>query len=201
MRAAVYHGAHDVRIEERAASRARRRARCCCRVLRSGMCGTDATEWKAGPLTFPVRPAHPVTGHDGPDGARARVRRRGRRGRRRARRVPVGDRGRQRRRGLLRAVRPVPARAAPTSAAATTRSASTPPAAWPSSSRCRSRRSSPVPDGLSLDAAGLAQPLAVGLHAARRVRRPRRRPRRAHRRGRDRHVRAHRPAVTSPTST
>ena len=50
----------------------------------------------------------------------------------------------------------------------TTRSVSTPPAAWPSTSPCRESTLVPVPDGLSLDAAGLAQPLAVGLHAARR---------------------------------
>ena len=36
------------------------------RVLRSGMCGTDATEWKSGPRTFPVDRVHPVTGHRGP---------------------------------------------------------------------------------------------------------------------------------------
>jgi (R,R)-butanediol dehydrogenase / meso-butanediol dehydrogenase / diacetyl reductase len=36
------------------------------RIVRSGMCGTDATEWKTGPLTFPVNRVHPVTGHTGP---------------------------------------------------------------------------------------------------------------------------------------
>ena len=60
------------------------------------------------------------------------------------------------------------ARAGRTSAVATTRSGSTPPAAWPSTSPCPRRRLVPVPDGLSVDSAGLAQPLAVGLHAARR---------------------------------
>ncbi|WP_440406451.1 zinc-dependent alcohol dehydrogenase [Pseudolysinimonas sp.] len=37
------------------------------RVLRSGICGTDATEWRSGPHLFPVGDApHPVTGHRGP---------------------------------------------------------------------------------------------------------------------------------------
>lgn len=34
--------------------------------MRSGICGTDATEWKSGPQVFPVVQAHPVTGHFGP---------------------------------------------------------------------------------------------------------------------------------------
>jgi (R,R)-butanediol dehydrogenase / meso-butanediol dehydrogenase / diacetyl reductase len=65
MRAAVYYAEHDVRLVDvpvpvRAAGEA------LLRVLRSGMCGTDATEWKAGPLTFPILRPHTVTGHVGP---------------------------------------------------------------------------------------------------------------------------------------
>jgi (R,R)-butanediol dehydrogenase/meso-butanediol dehydrogenase/diacetyl reductase len=65
MRAAVYHGAHAVRIEEvplpeRASGEA------LIKVLRSGMCGTDATEYKAGPIIFPLNRVHPHSGHTGP---------------------------------------------------------------------------------------------------------------------------------------
>ncbi|NEM91820.1 zinc-dependent alcohol dehydrogenase [Galbitalea soli] len=66
MRAAVYYGAHDVRVEE-VESPVRRAGEVLLRVLRSGMCGTDATEWRAGPHLFPVgETPHPVTGHHGP---------------------------------------------------------------------------------------------------------------------------------------
>jgi (R,R)-butanediol dehydrogenase/meso-butanediol dehydrogenase/diacetyl reductase len=36
------------------------------KVLRSGMCGTDATEFKAGPIIFPLNRVHPHSGHTGP---------------------------------------------------------------------------------------------------------------------------------------
>ena len=65
MRAAVYHGARDVRVERRPRPRPGP-GEVLLRVLRSGMCGTDATEWAAGPRTFPVARRHPVTGHQGP---------------------------------------------------------------------------------------------------------------------------------------
>jgi (R,R)-butanediol dehydrogenase/meso-butanediol dehydrogenase/diacetyl reductase len=65
MRAAVYYGDHDVRIEDRPKP-VRQPGEALVRIIRSGMCGTDATEWKAGPLTFPVDRVHPVTGHTGP---------------------------------------------------------------------------------------------------------------------------------------
>ena len=65
MKAAVYYGKHDVRIEE-VAQPARAQNEVLLRILRTGMCGTDATEWKAGPLTFPITKPHPVTGHSGP---------------------------------------------------------------------------------------------------------------------------------------
>lgn len=65
MRAAVYHGDHDIRITEvEAPSRAP--GEVMIRVTRSGICGTDATEWVAGPKVFPVGTAHRVTGHVGP---------------------------------------------------------------------------------------------------------------------------------------
>ncbi len=65
MLAAVYHGAHDVRLEERPVPQRNPRD-VLIRVLRSGMCGTDATEWKDGPHLFPSDRPHPVTGTRGP---------------------------------------------------------------------------------------------------------------------------------------
>ncbi|WP_370067260.1 zinc-binding dehydrogenase [Mycobacterium sp. MAA66] len=65
MAAAVYYGAHDIRIEEvPVPSPAPGEA--LVQVLRSGICGTDATEWVAGPKTFPVEHRHPHSGHLGP---------------------------------------------------------------------------------------------------------------------------------------
>jgi (R,R)-butanediol dehydrogenase/meso-butanediol dehydrogenase/diacetyl reductase len=137
------------------------------KVLRSGMCGTDATDWKGGPKTFPVDRRHPVTGHEGPlvfghefigevveqgEGAT----------------TPVGtlvasgagvscgqcDRCRQGRTNLCRVYYTLGLNAAGGMAEFV---------AVPESTLV------PIPAGLSLDAAGLAQPLAVGLHAARRA--------------------------------
>lgn len=65
MRAAVFHGDHDVRVED-VPEPVRGPGEVLLSVLRSGMCGTDATEWSRGPRTFPVAHAHPVTGHAGP---------------------------------------------------------------------------------------------------------------------------------------
>lgn len=65
MRAAVYHGAHDVRIEE-VPLPVRAPGEALIKVLRSGMCGTDATEFKAGPIIFPLNRVHPHSGHTGP---------------------------------------------------------------------------------------------------------------------------------------
>ncbi len=65
MRAAVYHGPHDVRIEERPVP-VRRPGYVLLRILRSGMCGTDASEWRDGPHLFPSSTPHPVTGVAGP---------------------------------------------------------------------------------------------------------------------------------------
>lgn len=65
MRAARFHGAHDVRIESVPIPRPRK-GEALVRVLRSGICGTDASEWKAGPRMLPLAQAHPATGHLGP---------------------------------------------------------------------------------------------------------------------------------------
>jgi (R,R)-butanediol dehydrogenase/meso-butanediol dehydrogenase/diacetyl reductase len=61
MRAAVYYGPGDVRLEERPVP-TRAAGQVLLRVLRSGMCGTDATEWRDGPHLFPSSTPHPVTG-------------------------------------------------------------------------------------------------------------------------------------------
>ena len=165
MRAAVYHGAHDVRITE-VPRPERRPGEVLLRVLRSGMCGTDATEWKAGPLTFPVNRVHPVTGSTGP--------------------MIFGHE-------FIGEVVEVGADSAFRTGAVVASGAGV----WCGAcDRCREGRTNlcrryytlglnapgglaeyvsvpeitlvDVPDGLDLDAAGLAQPLAVGLHAARR---------------------------------
>ncbi len=65
MRASVYHGAGDVRLEEVPIPVAKA-GEVLIRVTRSGVCGTDASEWKSGPKIFPVDRAHPVSGHRGP---------------------------------------------------------------------------------------------------------------------------------------
>jgi (R,R)-butanediol dehydrogenase / meso-butanediol dehydrogenase / diacetyl reductase len=65
MAAAVYYGAHDIRIEDVAVP-VPAPGEALIRVTRSGICGTDATEWVAGPKTFPVAQRHPASGHLGP---------------------------------------------------------------------------------------------------------------------------------------
>ncbi|MGZ8803845.1 MAG: zinc-dependent alcohol dehydrogenase [Microbacterium sp.] len=65
MSAAVYHGRGDVRVERRPIPTPGE-GQALIKVLRSGMCGTDATEWKSGPIMFPIDRAHPISGHEGP---------------------------------------------------------------------------------------------------------------------------------------
>ncbi|HJP79383.1 MAG TPA: alcohol dehydrogenase catalytic domain-containing protein [Pseudonocardiaceae bacterium] len=65
MRAAVYHGAKDVRIEQRPMPSVKP-DNVLVRVTRSGICGTDATEYRHGPGMFPVNRTHPASGHSGP---------------------------------------------------------------------------------------------------------------------------------------
>ena len=57
--------ARDVRVEDRPAPLPGP-GEVLLRVLRSGVCGTDATEWSSGPKTFPITARHPVTAHSGP---------------------------------------------------------------------------------------------------------------------------------------
>lgn len=65
MKAAVYYGAQDIRIEEWPVPNPGP-GEVLIRVLRSGICGTDASEWVAGPKVFPVNRKHPNSGHMGP---------------------------------------------------------------------------------------------------------------------------------------
>ena len=64
MKAARFYGDHDVRIES-VPTPTIQPGEVLLRVLRSGICGTDASEWKSGPRMFPLAQAHPVTGHLG----------------------------------------------------------------------------------------------------------------------------------------
>lgn len=166
MRAAVYHGARDVRIEERPLP-VPGDGEALVRVLRSGICGTDATEWRSGPHLFAVAGApHPVTGHHGP--------------------MILGHEF------VGEVVAPsAGSRFAPgdlVAAGAGVWCGECPRCREGRFNLCQSyttlglnvdggmaeyvaadeRMLAPVPDGLSLDRAGLAQPLAVGFHAARR---------------------------------
>jgi len=166
MRASVYHGAHDVRVED-VPEPVRRPGEAMLRVLRSGVCGTDATEWSSGPKTFPVNRVHPVTAHSGPmilgHEFVGEV-------------VEAADGGRYRQGDVV---------------------ASGAGVSCGECVRCREGRTNlcdvyytlglntgggmaeyvsvpervltPVPAEMSLDRAGLAQPMAVGLHAARRA--------------------------------
>lgn len=165
MRAAVYHGPHDVRIEERPVP-TRPEGAVLLRVLRSGMCGTDGSEWRDGPHLYPSATPHRVTGVAGP--------------------FVLGHE-------FIGEV--VEADEAGTVAVGA-RVASGAGVSCGTCARCREGRTNlcenyhthglnedggmaeyvavparilaPIPDALSTDAAGLAQPLAVGMHAARR---------------------------------
>ncbi|MGI8334511.1 zinc-dependent alcohol dehydrogenase [Actinomadura scrupuli] len=65
MRAARYHGPRDVRIESGPVP-APGASEVLVRVLRSGICGTDASEYDHGPMMVPLRSRHPGSGHRGP---------------------------------------------------------------------------------------------------------------------------------------
>ena len=65
MKAAVYHSSGDVRIEERDVPTPVA-GEVLLKVLRSGMCGTDASEYKSGPKIFATQTRHPISGHEGP---------------------------------------------------------------------------------------------------------------------------------------
>ncbi|WP_432936495.1 zinc-dependent alcohol dehydrogenase [Kribbella sp. CA-253562] len=66
MRAAVLHAARDLRIEDRPEPRAPGRGEVLLRVTRAGLCGTDVSEYSAGPLMTPLQTRHPNSGVLGP---------------------------------------------------------------------------------------------------------------------------------------
>lgn len=165
MRAAVYHGPHDIRIEQIPLP-VPREGELLVRVLRSGLCGTDVTEWTSGPIMIPIDHEHPHSHHHGP--------------------MVTGHE-------FVGTVVQAPADCSFAPGDLVVCGASVP--CW-NCRRCREGRTNicenlyslglnapgghaefvvgppgsfvGVPDGLDLDSAALAQPLAVGIHAARR---------------------------------
>ena len=65
MRAAVYHGTRDIRIEEIGVPEPGS-GELLLEVHAAGICGTDAAEWDHGPMMFPVSEPHRWSGHGGP---------------------------------------------------------------------------------------------------------------------------------------
>jgi (R,R)-butanediol dehydrogenase / meso-butanediol dehydrogenase / diacetyl reductase len=66
MKAVVLHAPRDARIEERPEPPAPGPADVRLTVTRSGLCGTDATEYAAGPVLTPLTTRHPATRVQGP---------------------------------------------------------------------------------------------------------------------------------------
>ncbi|HST39781.1 MAG TPA: alcohol dehydrogenase catalytic domain-containing protein [Conexibacter sp.] len=66
MRAAVYHGPGDVRIEQRARPAAPAAGELLLDVARVALCGSDAAEWDHGPVLVPLHVRHGGSGHVGP---------------------------------------------------------------------------------------------------------------------------------------
>jgi (R,R)-butanediol dehydrogenase/meso-butanediol dehydrogenase/diacetyl reductase len=66
MRAVVLHAAGDARLEERPEPPPPGPTEVTLGIVRSGLCGTDATEYAAGPLLTPLTRRHPATGVLGP---------------------------------------------------------------------------------------------------------------------------------------
>jgi (R,R)-butanediol dehydrogenase/meso-butanediol dehydrogenase/diacetyl reductase len=166
MIAAVYHGSGDVRVEKLAMPTPSS-GEVLLKILRSGICGTDASEFKSGPKIFPVLNRHPQSGHQGPMVLGHEF---------------IGE--------IVGAV------GASSDFKPGDLVASGAGISCGQCARCREGRTNlcvsyvtlglnrdgglaeyvavptstlvKVPAGMSLDAAGIAQPLAVGLHAARR---------------------------------
>jgi threonine dehydrogenase-like Zn-dependent dehydrogenase len=66
MRAAVYHGAGDVRLEAAAAPGEPGPGQVLIAPSMAAICGTDASEYAHGPHMIPLRERHPGSGHVGP---------------------------------------------------------------------------------------------------------------------------------------
>ena len=65
MIAAVYHASGDVRVEYLDVPTPGQ-GEVLIKILRSGICGTDASEYKSGPKIFPTTTRHAASGHLGP---------------------------------------------------------------------------------------------------------------------------------------
>jgi (R,R)-butanediol dehydrogenase/meso-butanediol dehydrogenase/diacetyl reductase len=65
MKAAVYHGRQDIRLEDVAVPEPAA-GELLIAITCVGICGTDAAEFDHGPSLFPIEHRHEVTGHQGP---------------------------------------------------------------------------------------------------------------------------------------
>jgi (R,R)-butanediol dehydrogenase/meso-butanediol dehydrogenase/diacetyl reductase len=66
MRAAVYHGPRDIRIEQTPEPGQPDSEEVLIEVTRAAICGTDSSEWQHGPHMIPLEEQHPASGHRGP---------------------------------------------------------------------------------------------------------------------------------------
>jgi (R,R)-butanediol dehydrogenase/meso-butanediol dehydrogenase/diacetyl reductase len=66
MRAGVYHGPRDVRVEEVRGPGAPGPGEVVLEISRVALCGTDAAEYAHGPFMIPLERRHPGSGHRGP---------------------------------------------------------------------------------------------------------------------------------------
>ncbi len=66
MKALVLHAAGDARVEDRPDPTRPRSTEATLRITRAGLCGTDATEYLAGPVMTPLKTRHPGSGFFGP---------------------------------------------------------------------------------------------------------------------------------------
>jgi (R,R)-butanediol dehydrogenase/meso-butanediol dehydrogenase/diacetyl reductase len=66
MKALVLHAAGDARIEDRPDPEPPGPGDVLLRVVRAGLCGTDASEYSAGPVMTPLQKRHPASGVQGP---------------------------------------------------------------------------------------------------------------------------------------
>jgi (R,R)-butanediol dehydrogenase/meso-butanediol dehydrogenase/diacetyl reductase len=66
MIAAVYHAPRDVRVEDMPEPRDPTGSEVVLEVTRAAICGTDASEFAHAPKFFPIAARHPFSGHQGP---------------------------------------------------------------------------------------------------------------------------------------
>lgn len=166
MAAAMYYGPRDIRIEEVPVP-SPGPGEVLVEVLRSGMCGTDVTEWTSGPKLIPLHSPHPHSGHHGPMIP----------GHEMVGRVVEAADGSHLEVGILVAgAASVPCWQCERCAEGRTnicqRLYSLGLNANGSHARYvagPARSFVPLPEGMSVDVAGITQPLAVGVHAARRA--------------------------------